>query len=389
MPGVPLSAVSAALVAALVGFAGTVALVIAAAQAVGATPSQTTSWLAAISVAKLLGGLILTLRYRMPIVLAWSTPGAALIAASAGAIGFEAAVGAFVVTALLLVATAAIRPFADLVARIPAGIASAMLAGVLFKFVADVALALPQVPALVLPLVVLFLALRLSHPASAMLVVVGFGVALTWGLGLSGPLPATVSVSRLEWTTPTFEPLAIVSLAIPLYLVTMAAQNLPGFAVLRANGYEPPVRAALFVTGLGSLLSAPFGAHTHNMAAITAAMVAGPDAHPDRERRWIAAVCYAAAWCILALLAGSFVDLFAAMPKALIVTITGLALAGALMASLATAMGDQDTRFPALLTFAVSASGLSILGVGAAFWGLCCGLIAFGVERLHARVTSR
>lgn len=389
MRRIPLSAVSAAVVATLVGFAGTVALVIAAAQAVGATPGQTTSWLAAISLAKLLGGLILTLRYKIPIVLAWSTPGAALIAATGGAIGFEAAIGAFLVAGALIVATAAIKPLADLVARIPAGVAGAMLAGVLFRFVADVASAIPQAPALVLPMVVLFFMLRLSHPSSAMLAVLGLGVALVFALGLDGPMPASIGLSRLEATMPRFEMVAIVGLALPLYLVTMAAQNLPGFAVLRANGYEPPVRACLLVTGLGSMLSAPFGAHTHNMAAISAAIVVGPDAHPNKNERWVGAVAYSAAWLVVALFAGFFVALFAAMPRTLIVTVTGLALAGALMSSLATAMENASTRFASLVTFAVAASGLAMFGVGSAFWGLAVGLLALSVEKAHDHVTRQ
>ncbi|MEI8144490.1 MAG: benzoate/H(+) symporter BenE family transporter [Alphaproteobacteria bacterium] len=383
----PLSALSAAVIATLVGFAGTVALVIAAAQAVGATPGKTTSWLCAIAVAKLLGGLFLTLRYRMPVVLAWSTPGAALIAATSG-LGMEAAVGAFLVTGALIVATAAVKPLADLVAKIPAGIAGAMLAGVLFRFVAEVALAVPQAPALVLPMVALFLVLRIITPAAAMLAVLAVGIILTLILGLSGPLPSGVTLSHVEIIVPRFEFAAIIGLAVPLYLVTMAAQNLPGFAVLRANGYEPPVRVALLVTGLGSMLSAPFGAHTHNMAAITAAIVAGPDAHPDRDKRWVAAVAYSACWTVIALFAASFVALFAAMPKALIVTVTGLALSGALMASLASAMNVAETRFAALLTFAVAASGLTLFGVGAAFWGLAIGLVTLGVEQMLSRVTK-
>ncbi len=275
-----LSTLSAGIIAPLVGFAGTVALVIAAAQAVGATPAQTISWLAAICLAKALGGMALTWRYRIPVVMAWSTPGAALIATSSG-IAFPAAEGAFVVAAVLIILTGLVKPLGDLVARIPAGIAAAMLAGVLFRFVADVALAAPQAPLLVLPLVAIFLVARLVHAASAMLVVVAAGIALTYALGLAGPLPGDAALSRLVWTTPDFVPSAILGLGVPLYLVTMAAQNLPGLAVLRANGYAPAAGPIITTTGIVSLLSAPFGAHSSNLAAITAAIAAGPDSHPD------------------------------------------------------------------------------------------------------------
>lgn len=386
MPPFSLSTFTAGIIAPLVGFAGTVALVIAAAQAVGATPGQTISWLAAISLAQAIGAMALTWRYRMPIIVAWSTPGAALIAATGGTITMPAAAGAFVLVALMIVATGLIRPVGDLVARIPPAIASAMLAGVLFKFVVDVALAAPGTPLLVLPLVAIFLVARLVHPASAMLVVVAAGVALTYGLGLAGPLPRELGLSRLEWVTPVFDLGALIGLGLPLYLVTMAAQNLPGLAVLRANGYNPPVGPVLTVTGIVSLISAPFGAHTSNLAAITAAICAGPDAHPDRDKRWPAGIVYGIAFLLLAAFAGTFVALFAAMPKALIVTIAGLALAGALMGALSIAMSDDKTRFPAILSFATAASGVSVFGVGAAFWGLGVGLVALGVERICHKI---
>ena len=375
-----LSTFTAGIIAPLVGFAGTVALVIAAAQAVGASPAQTISWLAAISLAKALGGMALTWRYRIPVIMAWSTPGAALIAASSG-IAFPAAEGAFVVAAVLIILTGLVKPLGDLVARIPTGIASAMLAGVLFKFVVDVALAAPQVPALVLPLVAVFLVARLAHPASTMLVVVAAGVGLTYALGLAGPLPTDLGLSQLVWTTPEFSLSAIIGLGVPLYLVTMAAQNLPGLAVLRANGYTPEVGPILTVTGIVSLASAPFGAHTSNLAAITAAIAAGPDSHPDPAKRWPAGIVYGVAFILLAAFAGPFVALFAAMPKALITTVAGLALTGALMGSMSLAMAEDRTRFASLLTFAVAASGVSISGVGAAFWGLAIGLVALAVER--------
>jgi benzoate membrane transport protein len=375
-----LSTLTAGLIAPLVGTASTIALVIAAAQAVGATPGQTISWLAAISLAKAIGGIALTWHYRIPIVLAWSTPGAALIGASSG-IAFPEAVGAFVLAAVLIILTGLIKPLGDWVAKLPASLASAMLAGILVKFVMDVALAVPVAPWLVLPLVAIFLVMRLAHPASAMLVVVVAGVALTYALGLAGPLPTDLGLARLEWTTPAFTPSVLIGLGLPLYLVTMAGQNLPGIAVLRASGYDPQVGPIIATTGAVSLASAPFGAHPSNLAAITAAIAAGPDSHPDPAKRWPAGIIYGLTFIVIAAFAGPFVALFAAMPKALVATVAGLALAGALMGSLSVAMGDERTRFPALLTFAVAASGVSILGIGAAFWGLGIGLVALGVEK--------
>ncbi len=375
-----LSTFTAGIIAPLVGTASTVALVIAAAQAVGATPGQTISWLAAICLAKALAGLALTWRYRIPIVLAWSTPGAALIGASTG-IAFPEAVGAFVLASALIILTGLIRPLGDFVARLPASIASAMLAGILVKFVMDVALAVPGAPWLVLPLVAIFLVMRLAHAASAMLVVVVVGVALTYALGLAGPLPSDAGLARLEWVTPAFTPSVLIGLGLPLYLVTMAGQNLPGIAVLRASGYDPQVGPIIATTGLASFVSAFFGAHPSNLAAITAAIAAGPDSHPDPAKRWPAGIVYGLSFILIAAFAGFVAALFAAMPKALIATVAGLALTGALMGSLSVAMGDERTRFPALLTFAVAASGVSILGIGAAFWGLLIGLLALAVEK--------
>lgn len=382
-----LSTFTAGIIAPLVGTASTIALVIAAAQAVGATPGQTISWLVAVSLAKALGGMALTWHYRIPIVLAWSTPGAALIGASSG-IAFPEAVGAFVLASVLIILTGLVRPLGDLVARLPAAIASAMLAGILVKFVMDVALVMPAAPWLVLPLVAIFLVLRLAHPGSAMLVVLLAGIALTYALGLAGPLPDDAGLARLEWVTPAFSPSVLIGLGLPLYLVTMAGQNLPGIAVLRASGYDPKVGPIIATTGLVSLLSAPFGAHPSNLAAITAAIAAGPDSHPDPARRWPAGIVYGLAFIGIAVFAGFFVTLFAAMPKALIATVAGLALAGALMGSLSVAMGDDRTRFPALLTFATAASGVSMLGIGAAFWGLLIGLAALGVERAWAAMRT-
>jgi benzoate membrane transport protein len=383
-----LSTFTAGIVAPLVGTASTVALVIAAAQAVGASPTQTISWLAAISLAKALGGMALTWRYRIPIVLAWSTPGAALIGASSG-IAFPEAVGAFAFASVLIVLTGLIRPLGDLVARLPASIASAMLAGILVKFVMDVALAVPGAPWLVLPLVAIFLVMRLVHAGSAMLVVVVAGVALTYALGLAGPLPAEAGLARLEWVTPAFSAPALIGLGLPLYLVTMAGQNLPGIAVLRASGYEPKVGPIIATTGLGSLVSAFFGAHPSNLAAITAAIAAGPESHPDPAKRWPAGIVYGFAFIAIAAFAGYVVGLFAAMPKALVATVAGLALTGALMGSLSVAMAEERTRFPAVLTFAVAASGLTMGGIGAAFWGLAAGLAALGVEKIRAITSAR
>jgi benzoate membrane transport protein len=376
------SVIISAVVAVLVGFAGSLAVVLAATQAVGASPGQTASWVAALCVSMMATTAILSVRHRMPIITAWSTPGAALIAASSG-IPIEAAVGAFLLAAGLILATALFRPVGTLIERIPASIASAMLAGVLFQFVLAIFGHLGTAPALVLPMVAGFAVLRLFSPAWAVLAALGLGIALAWKLGMTAPIGA-LYVSRLEWIAPAFDPAVLLGLGLPLYLVTMASQNLPGFAVLRAAGYPVPTRPILAVTGAASVLTAFAGAHTSNLAAITAAICTGPDAHPDAAKRWLCGPFYAAGYGVLAVFGASLVAMFASFPPALIATVAGIALMGPFTGALGASLAEPGQRFPAAVTFVTTASGLTAFGIGAAFWGLAAGLAAFGLERLAA-----
>jgi benzoate membrane transport protein len=370
-------------VAAIVGFGGTVAVVLSAAEAIGATPAQSASWLAAMCLAVALTSGGLSLRHRMPIVTAWSTPGAALLATSQG-VDVPHAVGAFLVAGALIVLTGLVRPLGALVARIPAPVAAAMLAGVLVKFVLAGFAAAAASPALVLPLIGLFLLARAFNPFAAVILVVIAGFLLADLLGETAPIPP-FALAGLVLTPPAFGVEALVGVALPLYIVTMASQNLPGFAVLKAHGYPPPVRSSLAATGLASMAVAPFGSHTVNMSAITAAICMGPDVHPDPARRWPAGLFYMLWYVLLAAFAGSFIALFAAMPRALIEIVAGLALIGSLAGALSQAMAEERQRFAACLAFGVAASGVGLLGVGAAFWGLVAGVVALGVDRLAAR----
>lgn len=379
------SVIVSAIVAALVGFGGTLAIVVAAAQAVGANQAQTSSWVAGICLAVAAASGLLSVRHRIPIIAAWSTPGAVLIAASAGQIGLEAAVGAFLLAGALVVLAAASKPVAELIGRIPTSVAAAMLAGVLLQLVTAVFESAVAAPALVWPLLAIFLLARLRSPPSAVLVVLAAGVLLAFALGQVGPLPPSIGLSSLTLVRPAFEPTALIGLGLPLFLVTMASQNLPGFAVLRAAGYEAPARSILGVTGLTSLLTAPLGAHTSNLAAITASICTGPETHPDPNERWRAGPVYALCYVILAAFGASLVGLLAAMPKALIVTVAGLALLQPLAGALGTALASERERLPAVLTLVVTASGFTLGGIGAAFWGLAAGLAALGLETLGAK----
>lgn len=376
-----LSVISAAVVAALVGYAASVAIVLAAATALGATPTQAASWLLAVSLAKAAGSAFLSWQSRVPVVLAWSTPGAALIAATEG-ITLAEGVGAFLVAGLLIAATGLVRPLGALVAKIPDGIAAAMLAGVLLPFCLKGAGAAQALPAIVLPMVAVFLAVRLLNPALAVLAAFATGIllALVTGTDLS---TLTLAAPVLEPILPDFRLSVILGLGLPLYLVTMASQNLPGFATLRAAGYEPPVAPALTVTGLLSALSAPFGAHTVSMAAITAAICLGPDVHPDKDRRWVVGLAYAAVWVLLGLLSPTVLQLLAALPGPVVLALVALALLSPLMGALTGAFVEPSQRFAATLTLAVTASGVAAFGIGAAFWGLVAGLAAQLLERLR------
>jgi benzoate membrane transport protein len=375
------SVISAATVAALVGYAASVAIVLAAATALGATPAQTASWLLAVSLGKAAGSAFLSWQSRMPVVLAWSTPGAALIAATSG-ISFAEGVGAFIVTGLLIAATGLVRPLGALVARIPDGIAAGMLAGVLLPFVLKGATAAQSLPAVVLPMVAVFLAVRLFNPAMAVLAAFAAGIILALAFG--------ADLSQLSFSAPTLVPVApafrasvILGLALPLYLVTMASQNLPGFATLRAAGYEPPVAPALTTTGLISALTAPFGAHTVSMAAITAAICLGPDVHPDKDRRWVVGLAYAVVWVVLGLLSPTVLQLLAALPAPMVLALVALALLSPLMGALTGAFAAPDQRFAATMTLAVTASGVAAFGIGAAFWGLAVGLAVWALRHLQ------
>lgn len=376
------SIVISAFVAVIVGFGGSVAVVLAATRAVGATELETASWIGGLCLAMMATSGFLSVRHRLPIVTAWSTPGAALIAATNG-INMSSAVGAFLLAAALILATAAFRSLGTLVEKLPSAIASSMLAGVLFTFVLETFGALQASPALVLPLVGGFMVLRLVSPAWAVLLVLIGGIVLAQALGMIGSIPS-LSLSEFTLIHPTFDAAVLLGVGVPLYLVTMASQNLPGAAVLRAAGYPAPMRSILTVTGLASLLTAPFGAHTSNLAAITASICTGPDTHPDPSKRWLCGPFYALGYGFLAIFGASVVALFTSFPEALILTIAGLALLGPFVGAIGNGLAEERHRFAGAVTFIVTVSGISLFGVGSAFWGLVAGLVVLGLDRLKA-----
>ena len=286
--------------------------------------------------------------------------------------------------AVLILLTAAVRPLGRLIERIPASIAAAMLAGILLRLVMAMVEHVPTSPLLVLPLLALFLVVRAFLPALASLVVLVAGGLLAWSLGLVKPLPP-IGLTSVVFTAPAWDPATLIGLGVPLYLVTMASQNLPGFAVLRASGYQPPTQPILAVTGAASLGTAFVGAHTSNLAAISAALCTGPDAHPDPAKRWMTGPFYALFWALIGLFGASLVGLFGALPPALLATVAGTALLGSMAGAMGSALaGDQD-RLAAAGTLAVTVSGVTLMGVGSAFWGLVFGLLILGIDKLVKR----
>jgi benzoate membrane transport protein len=382
-------AVLMGLVAAAVGYGSSFAVVLQGLAGVGATPAQAASGLLVLGTMQGLLAILAALRWRMPISIAWSTPGAALLAAAGGGTGsFAEAVGAFLVSALLIVIAGLWRPLGRAVLAIPASLASAMLAGVLLGFCVAPFKAVGQIPLLALPVIVAWVLVgrfaRL-YAAPAAVLVAGLMVALGVPGAGGARLPAHDLWPHLVWVTPSFSWPALVGIALPLFLVTMASQNIPGFTVLRANGYQPPASPLLVGTGIGSLISAPFGGHAVNLAAITAALCAGPDAHPDPGRRWIAAAVAGAGYIALGAVTPLAAALVSASPPLLIQAVAGLALIGAFAGATSAFLAIAAERDAALITFVATASGLSLFGIGSAFWGLLAGGAVLLLHRLGRR----
>lgn len=371
--------ISAGVVCALVGFTSSFAVVLAGLRAAGANPAQAASGLLALSVAMGSASMLLSWRYRMPITSAWSTPGAALLITTGSvAGGWPAAVGAFAVSAILLLATGLWPALARLVTRIPNPVAQAMLAGVLLPLCIAPVTALAHNPGAIAPVlvvwvVVLVLRPRWAVPAAFATALVVIAVALV--RDHSAPMPSAW-IPHVQFTAPNLTMQALTGIALPLYIVTMAAQNIPGVAVMAGFGYQVPWRPTLTVTGIGSLLASPFGGHAVNLAAISAALAAAPDADPNPRRRWIAGFTTGATYCGLGLLSTGLTAAVLAAPAGIVQAVAGVALLSAFAGACAGAMSTESARLPATLTLVVAASGTTVAGVGAAFWALVIGVVA-------------
>ncbi|MDO8376290.1 MAG: benzoate/H(+) symporter BenE family transporter [Aquabacterium sp.] len=376
---VSLSAVVAGFVAVLVGYTSSVAIVFQAAQALGATPAQTASWMWALGLAMGVSCIGLSLHYRLPVLTAWCTPGAALLAATQG-VSLPEATGAFIVCAVLITLSGLTGLFERVMDKLPMAVAAALLAGVLTRFGLDAVLSVRTAPGLVLLMGAAFLAGRRWWPRYAVpgVLVAGIGVAALQGrLALGG---VDWAWATPVFVMPVFTLASVVGVALPLFIVTMASQNLPGVAAQRAAGYDIPVSPVTTATGLVTLVLAPFGAFAINLAAITAAICMSPEAHADRAKRYTAPVVAGIFYTALGLAGGAVVGLLAAFPKELVAAVAGLALLGTIAGGLSAALKDERHRDAAAMTFLVTLSGLSMVGIGSAFWGVVAGSVTLAVQ---------
>jgi benzoate membrane transport protein len=387
-----LSAFTAGFVAVLVGFTSSVAIVFQAAQAFGATPEQIASWMWALGIGMGLCTLVPSLWLKKPVMVAWSTPGAAVLASAglAGGFSMAQAVGAFMLCAVLITLAGATGWFERVMNRIPVAIASALLAGVLARFGLQAFAAAQTALPLVVVMVLAYLLGKRFAPRYA--VPMTLLVAIVFVAAGAGFKPASIEfgITKPVWVTPEFSFSAFVSLALPLFVVTMASQNLPGVVAIRAAGYADrraqggdagiPISRVITLTGLATLVLAPFGAFALNLSAITAAICMGTEAHPDPARRYTAAAACGGMYVVIGIFGAAITGVLTAFPVELVAAIAGLALLGTISGAMTVALHDEPTREAAIITFLVTLSGVVIAGVGSAFWGVVAGALALLVQ---------
>jgi len=371
-----LSAVIAGLIAVIISYAGPLIIVFQAAREAHLPSDQVSSWIWAISIGSGLTGLLLSWRLKVPVITAWSTPGAALLVSMLPTVSLPQAIGAYVVASLIIAVVGLSGAFDKLMSRLPKAIAAAMLAGILFRFGAGLFTSVTLQPALVLAMIAAYLLGKRFSPRYAILAVLLVGCAVAAGLGEFNGGSITLALAEPIFIAPEWNWHAIVNIGLPLALVTLTGQYVPGMAVMRSAGYTTPARSIVSWTAITSALLAPFGSHGINLAAITAAICTGREAHEDPNKRYIAGIACGLFYILMGIFGATLASVFAALPKELIAALAGLALFGAISAGLSGAMAEEKQREAALITFLVTASGMSFLGLAAAFWGLIFGLVA-------------
>lgn len=376
-----LPAVVAGFITVLVGFASSAVIVFQAAQAVGAGQAEIASWMWALGIGMGVTCIGLSLRYRVPVVTAWSTPGAAMLVVGASTLPLSDAIGAFVLAAVMGTLAGFSGVFEKAMRRIPVSLAAGMLAGVLLRFGLDVFVSVNTQPLLVLLMFATYLLGRRWFPRYAVIATLLVGVAMASGKGLMHMEQVQLQMAMPVFTVPTLSWAALFGIALPLFIVTMASQNVPGVAVLKASGYDAPISPVIGWIGVVNTLLAPFGGYALNLAAITAAICMGREVHEDPARRYTAAVSAGVFYIVIGLFGATVAAVFAAFPKELIAALAGIALLGTIGNSLAVALKEDAEREPALVTFLVTASGLTLAGIGSAFWGLLAGVVTLLVVR--------
>ncbi|WP_423416210.1 benzoate/H(+) symporter BenE family transporter [Hyphomicrobium sp. B1] len=377
----------AGLISVIVNYGGTFILVFQAAKIAGLSPELTASWVWSVSIGVGLTGLFLSLRYREPIITAWSTPAAAFLVTALATTPYAEAVGAYMISAAAFVALGMSGYFEKVIRLIPPGIASGLLAGILLQFGIGAFGGASVDPLLVGLLIVAYVALKRFSARYAVvgILVLGLAFLLTQGrVDLSG---LKLEFAAPVFTMPAFSLNALLSVALPLFLITLTGQYMPGMLVLRNDGFKTSANPIVTVTGLGSLIMAPFGSHAFNIAAITAAIATGKEAHEDPSKRWIAGIAAGCFYVLVGVFGVTLAAVFMAFPATFITTLAGLALLGTIGGSLAGAMADPTSREAALITFLASAANIKLLGIGGAFWGLLIGLVAYLV--LNGRLPRR
>jgi benzoate membrane transport protein len=380
---ISLAAVSAGFVATLVGFTSTIALIFQAAHALGATPEQISSWVLALGLGMGLLTIGLSIWTRSPILITWSTPGAAVIASAAAGVSLPEAVGAFLVCGTLMLLCGATGWFERIMDRIPVALASALLAGILAKFALMAFAAATPHPLLVVSMLITYLVGKRWWPRYAVLGVLLLGTGLAGAQGLLNTQQLHLDWAKPVWVTPQWSWHAVIGMGLPLFIVTMASQAVPGVSAIRVSGYKAPVSPLMTWSGITTLVFAPFGGYTFNLAAITAAIVLNPHAHADARKRYTAAIMAGVFYIVMGLLGGAVAGLLTAFPEALIMGVAGMALLGTIGSGLAASLRDERFREAALITFLVTLSGVSLLGIGSAFWGLVAGTLTLFVEHFR------
>ncbi len=370
------SAITAGLVAVIVGYASAIAIVFQAAQAAGATDAMMSSWVLALGLGMGILGFSLSWYYKMPIVIAWSTPGAALMATSLAGQRLSDVIGAFVFVALLTIIVGVSGWFSKLMAKIPMSIAGAMLGGVLLNFGVDAFGAAGSQPVLVGAMFFSFLIAKRLLPRYAVIVLLMVGIGGAYYLGLMQSEGVELTLAQPVWVTPTLDWSVIIGIGLPLFVVTMTAQNMPGVAVLKTNGYDAPVSKVITGCGVASLVLSPFGGYTFNLAAITAALCMSEDAHPNKQKRYVAGLACGVFNILVALAGGTIIALLASFPKEMVSCLAGLALLSAISSSISTAVSEVQYREAAMITFLVTISGVQFFGIASAFWGIVAGIIS-------------